>query len=300
MKDFKKKIIFMLSILVLILISFFVYIFLIKKEKLPESVITWYDTNTWSIDNSRDENIIKISNEMNLDEALKLQIKRFNDNNKKNLWDYSQLMWIYIDLWIYDKVVKLWKEALSLYEKQGLKDDMTKDELLSHMIQAYLYMWKLNEAETLINKYNNLKFLFEKIILEYKKWNYGYIISNYDEIKNESPAFIWFELDLLAKAYIKKWKNEEAIKMYEEIYQYWKDIKNDDVILETFYWYISSYSLKELYSKQWNTQKLDFYNSEFTSFKNRIDNEETLKGSSWDVKMNKKSMYFILNRQNEL
>lgn len=298
--------------IILILIPLFAMwvIYLSIMERSPKNIPNaWLIKNgTWPILNSvfltYDKDIITKSDHGELSDALKLTLKKFDENKQKDLWDYDQLMWIYIDMWKYDKVIELWEKAVALLEKTSKSNATINKNIIWNILQAYLYTWELQKAEYLMKKHNNIDFIFEKNILEYKKWNYDYLINNHNKILEDNPVYIWFDLDLMAKSYIKKWDLGNAIKIQEEIFSYWnrilaEDIMKDWKILEQkniivwiFYLHMSTSSLKDLYLETWDKIKSDFYGSKFLYFKNKIDNEEVIDG----VKLNKEIMYFGINR----
>ncbi len=75
--------------------------------------------------------------------------------------------------------------------------------ILSKMVQAYLFSWNINQAEIILEKYKDVDMFFERFILEYIKWNYNYLIEKYNKIKDDKKHYIWIELHLLAKSYLK-------------------------------------------------------------------------------------------------
>jgi hypothetical protein len=302
MKKISKKIVIIFLLLFLLIFSWY----LVFNYKYKSNI--WINkidivTNTWSNlwpFNTKDEYIQKID-DSDQNEALRLALDRYEKNKWNDLWDYEQLMYIYIDLWEYDKVINIWKQAMILFKEHDQNDIWLKQSLLSMLIQAYLYKWDLNSAEYLFSKYNDIEMFFEKLIYEYKKWNYDYLINNYEKIKKDKIYNVTFELDLLAKSYIKKWDINNAIKIYEEIFSIWESWESEDALLSTYDLYISSFILKDLYSKNWDVEKSNFYNSKFLEYKKRIDNAEEIKYREWEkdpwLKFNKDSMYFIINRQ---
>lgn len=240
---------------------------------------------------------IKKNSNFNPEYALELALKRFNDNKWKNLWDYKQLMYIYIDLCDYEKVIKLWKTALFLMNKYKVKV-IWVHAILSKMVQAYLFSWNINQAEIILEKYKDVDMFFERFILEYIKWNYNYLIEKYNKIKDDKINYIWFELYLLANSYYKKWNVEQTIEIYEELFSHWKKISKENSLLETYFCYISSENLKDLYFKFWNKKRFEFYNWEFLNYKKKIDSEEIAEKVEGGIELhyNKDLMYFTINR----
>ena len=238
---------------------------------------------------TEDFNIKKYIN-YNIDLSLVLTLERFKRNKGKDLWDYKQLMYIYIDLWKYDKAIKIWNIALSIVTNFNV-NDIWIHAILSKLIQAYIFNWNLDKAEILITKYNYIDLLYERFLLEYLKWNFKYIINNSINIEDDKRHNIWSEYYILAKAYIKMNKNLEAIEVFKKMYFYWKKIWVEVPLLETYYCYIASLNLKKMYNDVFNKKK---FNREFLKYRDMIENEVQVEGTTFFY--NKKLMYFNINR----
>jgi len=252
---------------------------------------------------TEDMNIKKYIN-YDQDIALSLTLKRFKKNKWKDLWDYKQLMFIYIDLWEYDKVIKLWRIALNIMKNHRI-ERIWVHAILSKIVQAYIYIWELNKADYIINEYSNINMFFEKYMLEYRKWNYLFLIDNQDNIWNDKRHYVWFELLFLAKSYFKIWLIKDSIRIYKKMYKYGKQLENEHTLLATYYCYISTLNLIWLYENHINNKifkglnKIYYkYNNKF--YKNRIENEGIIKSIDWYNwwYYNKKLMYFNIERFN--
>lgn len=305
----KKGLIGFFSILLIILILIIIFYFL-KSNKL-----TLIDTNSWTLLKSNTGIIntwsgtwqwlsstvdkhIQAIDDTDIDKALSLALKRYNDNEGKNLWDYAQLTYIYIDKWDYDKVIKLWKNALVLIDDNWITEKWIVKAIVSQLIQAYLYKWDLDNSWILVKKYSYLPMLIEKLMYDYKKWNYKNVINNYEDIKKLDSNDIWFWLILLAKSYDKKWDKINAIKTYEELFNYWVDIELEQPLDATFILYYCSYVLSNDFVKDLSQEKLNYYINQNLIYKNRINNKEKIKNLESDIDLyyNPDLMFFYINR----
>lgn len=222
--------------------------------------------------------------------SLKLALQRFNLNKWTDLWDYKHLMYIYVEIWEFNKVIDLGKVALYLINKYEVKN-IWIHAILSKMVQAYLFSWKINEANNILSKYNDIDMFFEKFVLEYLKWNYAYLISKYSNINNDKRHYIWIELFLLAKTYVKLYNFNQAIYIFKEMYSFSLKMENEHKFLATFYWYISLYNLMKL-------DKENIYNEKFDFYREKIDKEELFESFDNNIKLNynKDFIYYTINR----
>lgn len=240
---------------------------------------------------------VKKNSNFNRGLALGLALMKFKENKWKNLWDYKQLMYIYIDMWEYEKVINLWKIALFLMNRYKV-EKIWVHAILSKIVQAYIYSWKIQEAEDIMEKYKNVMMFYERFLLEYRKWNHDYLVENYQEIKKDKRHYVLAELYLLGKSYAKEWDLDNAIRIYEELLEYGNIIGKEHTLISTYCWYLSSFALKELYLNRWNRIEFSLYADRFLVFKKRIDNEEVIENidSNCDLHYNRDNMYFNIGR----
>lgn len=297
------------SILLIILILIIIFYFL-KSNKLILN-----DTNSWTLLESNtgtletwswtwpwqeitlDPYIQKID-DSDIDKALSLALKRYNDNEKKDIGDYEQLMYIYIDKWDYKKAISLWRDALELINTSWITEKWIIKAIISQLIQAYLYNWDLISSSTLLNKYSDLPMLTERIMYEYKKWNYKNVINSYEEIKKLDSNDIWVWLMILAKSYDKKWDKDNAIKTYEELFNYWIGIELEEPLDATFILYYCTYVLSNDFIKDLSQEKLKYYVDQNLIYKNMISNKERIKYKDLNIELyyNPDLMFFYINR----
>lgn len=301
-----------LIVLFLIIPILFISLFFFNSSKLDEND-SYDEGKNWrnNIEYSKSEDLL-ITEWLDVDLALVWALKRFEKNEWKDLWDYEQLIYIYKDLGDYEKIYELWTKAIDLMKKNEVNDNWIFGYILWDFIQAYLYDWKLEEAEKLLNEYSYLRkdnfkqLFFENILLQYKKWNYEYLVKNRKYIQNEEEHLIWWELLLLSKVYLKKWDVDEAIEILEDIYEKGLWYEDSNKMLSTLYLYVSTLNLKELYSEEWNYKKASEYESKFKSYKKRIDDWEVIDIFEWEniterwLKFKKDRMYFNINRFNDM
>lgn len=250
---------------------------------------------------------------LDVDASYKEANRRYKNSDWKNFWDYTHLTYTLNDLWKYDQLIEIWNKAIDVAEKNGgIKSWAIDSEMIGDMVEAYLYKGDIKSAEALLDKFSFLseqdfyKLFFEKIILAYKKWDYKFIIDNSDKIKNEMEHFRWWEYLFLYKIYSKRWDIDKQLYYLNEIYTYGDSLEKSNQMLSTMYWYVSTLHLKDIYLKQGNNSKADFFNKKYTFFKDRIDNWEAIKyfndedvSNKW-FKLIKERVYFNINRFDEM
>lgn len=236
----------------------------------------------------------------NIDGALKYALKNFEDNNWENLADYEQLMYIYLDKQEYEKLMELWWEALVYIEKNNVKeyDEWVITSIYSLMIQSSLYTWDIEKAKTLSQELTGDKFYLEEVMLQYKLGNHDYLVENHENIRNDKYYDVWIGLFLIAKSYLKRWEEMKALDVLIELFDYWKNLEDKDTLVATYYWYIASLKLKEIYTERWDLNQANLYDKEFLIYKSRIDKEEKIafSESGRDLNYNKDLMYDNIQR----
>lgn len=257
----------------------------------------WVSTSTWIVQSFSLDNHIQDIDDTNIDTALTLALKRYNENGKKDIGDYEQLMYIYIDKWNYKEVISLWNKALEMLKENNNNEIWVNSIILSQLIQAYIYDWYIDKAWELIKNNENLDIFIEKIMYEYKKSNFKYIIDNSKKLE-EYAIHDLFWLILLAKAYKNEKDLNNSLKIYEEIFKKWKDLAKKDSIFEAYYCYYSSYILINEFNKNLDEDKIKYYTEENNFYKNRIDNKEKIEytDSKTDLYYNPDLMYFNIDR----
>lgn len=295
-------------LLVLILLVIMIYFLKWKSNEITNtnswnllesnswSSKTW--SWTWPIQPITLDPYIQQIDDTDIDKALKLALKRYNDNWKIDLWDHEQLMYIYIDKWNYKEAIKLWKNALDIINEKLINEPWIIKTIISQLIQAYLYNWDLTSASTLLNKYSDLWFWLEKVMYEYKKWNFKFLIDNFEWLKKLEYHDYATLYVLVSKSYQKKWKLKEATNLYKDLYSFWKSLVWKDSLFETYYCYISSYILLNNFSDNLTQDEFDKYTIEMNFYKTRIDNKEKIEftEAKTDIYYNPDLMYFNINR----
>jgi len=297
------------SILLVLMLLVIMFYFLKWKSNEITNTNSWnlLESNSWSsktwswtwpIQPITLDSYIQQIDDTDIDKALKLALKRYNDNWKNDLWDHEQLMYIYIDKWNYKEAIKLWKNALDIINEKLINEPWIIKTIISQLIQAYLYNWDLTSASTLLNKYSDLWFWLEKVMYEYKKWNFKYLLNNYEEIKKLSSSDVWIWLVLLAKYYSNKWDEKNAIKIYEELFNYSLTIELENPLDATYYLYYCSFILSTEFSNYLTSEKLKYYTDQNIIYKTRIDNKERIKYKDINIELyyNPDLMYFNIDR----
>lgn len=290
-----------LVLLVLAVIIFWAGIFIWKDFVWPKNQpIVTQSWNTINQDIVYSETLQEMADAWKLDETL----KRLEQQENYSLHDYLLFMWVYIDLWDYKKVLEyqdLAHQYLSSIEDQS-SEELSEDwddrlNIDNYIIQAYLYLWDLENAKKYLDKYeeNNMDLIFSRSFYKYKSWEYKGLVDFKNTINQADDNSIWFSLDFLAKSYIKLWEVGNAINIYEDLYSIADEIKKSNTdegkILSTYYWYLASLKLKDLYLQNNDTGKAQKYQTEFDKFKAIINEWKFIKSET---------AYFVLNRQNDL
>jgi hypothetical protein len=292
---------------ILVIISLTIWIFIWKDfnqnsqlNNLNDNQVNISQTEENQDWNTIDEKAIIYQTIQNTADAWDLQ-KALNMVNIETLsWytmtDYDLLMWVYIDLWDYDKVIEYWDLAYDFLDSDENIASWSLAEsdnhiIDSYLIQAYLYLWDLTNAKKYLDKYidDALDLISEKTFYKYKSWDYKGVIDFKDIMEKTKDSEIGFSLDFLAKSYIKLWEIDKAINTYENLYSVAN--RQEEEISKIYYWYLSSLKLKDLYLKNNNKAKSEKYEKEYLKFKNIIDD--------WKI-INTKTAYFVLDRQNDL
>jgi hypothetical protein len=286
-------------VLVIVLLGFGIFIW---KDFIWSKNEVLVLNQSWSIVNQEGtyiKSLQEIADAWELDETLKL----LEQQESYTIDDYLLFMWVYIDLWDYKKVLEYWdlayKQLSSIKEQSSEESSEYWNNELNiddYMIQAYLYLWDLENAKKYLDRYeeDNQNLIFSRAFYKYKSWDYKGVVDFKNTINQAEESSVWFSLDFLAKSYIKLWDTSKAIDIYEDLYFLSNKIKNydsDGEILNVYYWYLASLKLKDLYPQENDTSKAKKYQTELDKFESIID--------EWKI-VNTKIAYFVLNRQNDL
>lgn len=296
-KNNKSLFIIIWVLLLFVIVGVYIYINYIninKNELSPN--FQW----TWSVEENpiTFDNYIQDIDDTNIDKALELAIKRYNDNNQSDLWDYEQLMYIYLDKAEYDEVISLWNKALEMIKQTLITEVWIRKTILSQLAQWYLYKWDIINSKKIILSNELLSNSLERYMYEYKVWKYNYIINNLSEISKFPYHDHWVLFILLSKSYDKIWENDKVLETYKALYNLWKSLEWKDSLFEAYYSYISTDLLIKNFKDILSPEEYNLYIEENNKYKQKIDSQSKIEftDSQTDIFYNKDLMYFNINR----